>query len=115
MLLPTSCTVLNRIPLTRNLVNKFGGKDLSQRRTPKNKSDSKATLAIVSINIAVQGDGAKLPTIQFRQNLRDAMSQIASQAKGSLLSAEIVWAPEDSSETLTADDVYADFPDLIPL
>ena len=85
-------------------------------------------MAVVTLNFAMMkqeeedgsGDDAQgLPNnISTRSDLRRALRQISADAVVSddrLLSAEILWLPEDSSETLSRDDVYADYPDLVPI
>ena len=85
-------------------------------------------MAVVTLNFAMMkqeeedgsGDYAQsLPNnVSTRSDLRRALRQISADAVVSddrLLSAEILWLPEDSSETLSRDDVYADYPDLVPI
>ena len=75
------------------------------------------TMAIVTLNYAMERDVAELPKITTRADLRRALRQISADALVSdcLLTTEILWLPEDSSETLSRDEVYADFPDLVPI
>lgn len=79
--------------------------------------DPKFTAAIVCINLAIEGDSTSLRSVRSRQDLLDALSKIASdsQVGECLLSAEILWAPEEPWEVLTSSDIYADYPNLIPL
>jgi len=72
---------------------------------------------VVSINLAIEGDSTVLPGIRYRQDVLDALSKIATDAQvgDCLLSAELLWAPEERWEVLTPNDVYADYPNLIPL
>ena len=76
-----------------------------------------ATVGVVSIHVAIEGDSTRLPRIRIRPDLLEALSKLASDAQvgDCLLSAEILWAPEERRELLSMDDVYADYPDLIPL
>lgn len=79
--------------------------------------DQKATAAIVCINISIEGDSTSLPAIRFRQDLLEALSKIAADAQieDCLMSAEILWEPESRQEVLTADQIYASYPNLVPL
>jgi uncharacterized membrane protein len=100
-------------------VNKFGDSDLSEPPAAKSSSSegsSRATSAIVSINVAIEGDSTLLPVVRNRQSVLDALSRLASDAQvgDCLLSAEILWVPEQPEEVLTTEDVYADYPNLIP-
>ena len=86
---------------------------------PDNESTSSAapTNAIVTINFAMEGDSTILPTIQSRDDVHTALSLIASDALvgDCLMTAEVLWCPEDISETLTREAMYADFPNLVPV
>jgi uncharacterized membrane protein len=78
---------------------------------------STPTIAIVTINFAMEGDSTVLPTITSREDVHNALSMIASDALvgGCLMTAEIIWSPEDPSESLSKEEIYADFPTLIPI
>jgi uncharacterized membrane protein len=79
--------------------------------------DSSLTNAVVSIKLSIEGDSTRMPYISYRQNLRDALERIASdaQVEDCLVSAEILWSPEERNDRLTSDEIYASYPDLIPL
>jgi uncharacterized membrane protein len=98
-------------------VNNFGGKDNSERSNTAVDDPYCATAAVVSINLAIEGDSTKFSKIKTRNELRAALSRVAADSKmeDCLLSAEIMWTPEDRSETLSSQDVYADYPSLYPL
>jgi len=104
-------------------VNKFSGEDRSdasnilENDEENIEANLKATAAIVSLNVAIEGDSTLLPGIRFRQDLLDALSQLASDAQvdDCLVSAEVLWAPEERWEVMTANDIYADYPNLVPL
>lgn len=97
-------------------VNKFGDRDLSEGKTTK-ASDMQATSAIVTIHLAIQGDSTKLSGFRFRADMINNLRRIASdaQVEDCLVAAEVDWTPSEPGETLSRDDVYADYPDLIPL
>lgn len=100
------------------IVNKYGGIDRSDlQRKRLNPDGPKATSAVVSINIAIEGDSTKLPRIRDRRDVLDALAKLAAdaQVEDCLLSAEILWSPDEPGEVLSANDIYADYPDLVPL
>lgn len=98
-------------------MNNFGGKDNSEGSSTAIDDPYRATAAVVNINLAIEGDSTKFSKIKTRNELRAALSRVASdsQIEDCLLSAEILWTPEDRSETLSNQDVYADYPSLYPL
>ena len=79
--------------------------------------NTRATCAVVSISLCIEGDSTKIPSIRSRQGLREALAKISadSQVDDCLVSAEVLWTPEERSDTLSQEDVYADYPNLYPL
>jgi uncharacterized membrane protein len=97
---------------------------------------SKATMAVVTLVLSVEGlDQNKnsnkwkdMSTIRSRSDLITLLQAIAamddtttttantaassSSSSQQLLGAEILWTPEDRSETLTKQDMIADYPEL---
>lgn len=111
-----SLAVKERGKFEQETVSKYGGVDygLEGSRFKADASGSQATVAVVTIMMAIDGDSTKLPKINSIQDLEDALRKIATDAKvdSCLQSAEILWTPEDRSETLTMRDVIADYPQL---
>ena len=73
------------------------------------------TQAVVTLVLAIDGDSTEIPTrINSVGDVEDALRKIASDSKvdDCLQSAEILWTPEDRTETLTLREVVADYPEL---
>jgi len=101
-------------------VNKFGSQNKPDaRKAPSDDALAgfSTTMAICTLNFAIEGDSTRLPKISTRNDLRLALNQIAADAvvADCLVTAEVLWSPEDSSETLSKEEVYADFPQLVPI
>jgi uncharacterized membrane protein len=78
------------------------------------QGSSKATMAVVTLVLAIDGDSTKIPRIGGIADVEDALRKIASDSKmdDCLQSVEILWTPDERSETLTLQDVIADYPTL---
>lgn len=111
-----SLAVKERGKFEQETVSKYGGVDYSFGPGSANRGGGtdQATIAVVTIMMAIDGDSTKVPTINSIQDVEEALRKIASDAKvdSCLQSAEILWTPEDRSETLTLRDVIADYPQL---
>jgi len=116
-------SVKERSKFETETVSKFGGVDFAVFDHSSSKSlagsvtqneQDKATMAVVTMVLAIDGDSTKLNTINSASDVEQALNKIASDAKVSdcLLSAEILWTPEDRTETLRSEDVVADYPEL---
>jgi uncharacterized membrane protein len=113
-----SLSVKERGKFEQETVSKYGGVDYGQQQGGQSRGggggSGQATAAVVTIMMAIDGDATKVPSIGSIQDVEEALRKIASDAKvdSCLQSAEILWTPEDRSETLTMRDVIADYPSL---
>ena len=108
-------SVQERSKFEQETVSQYGGVDYSSRSVGNTgATDSKATMAVVTILIAIDGDSTKLPQVNSLRDVENALQKIASDVKTDdcLLSAEILWSPEARTETLSKRDVVADYPEL---
>jgi uncharacterized membrane protein len=66
---------------------------------------------LATLVVATQGK-LDLPNINSSDDLRRALSQIGAVSSDNLLAVEVLWTPQQSGETLTADEMIAEYPDL---
>lgn len=111
-----SLSIQERGKFEQETVSRYGGIDYSQGPGDGKTSpaDSRATMAVVTIMLAIDGDSTKLSTIRSIQDVEEALRKIATDAKvdDCLQGAEILWTPEDQRETLSMREVVADYPEL---
>jgi uncharacterized membrane protein len=108
-------SIQERGKFEQETVSKYGGVDYSNGSNGKSSpSGSKATMAVITIMLAIDGDSTKIPTMNSIKDVEDALSKIAANTKidDCLQGAEILWTPEDQSETLSLREVVADYPEL---
>jgi uncharacterized membrane protein len=108
-------SIKERGKFEQETVSKYGGVDYSggsgRQSSP---SGSKATMAVITIMLAIDGDSTKIGTMNSIKDVEDALRKIAANTKidDCLQGAEILWTPEDQSETLSLREVVADYPEL---
>lgn len=66
---------------------------------------------IVTLLAATLGK-VQLPAINSANDLRQALRQIGSLPSEQLLAIEVLWTPQAEGDTLTADDLLAEYADL---
>jgi uncharacterized membrane protein len=66
---------------------------------------------IVTLLAATLGK-CQIPAINTADDLRQALRQIGSLASEQLLAIEVLWTPQAPGDTLTSDDLFAEYPDL---
>ncbi|MEA5618963.1 DUF1517 domain-containing protein [Cronbergia sp. UHCC 0137] len=54
----------------------------------------------------------QLPPVNTIEDLRQALRQIGSIPSEQLLAFEVLWTPQAEGDTLTSDDLFAEYPDL---
>jgi uncharacterized membrane protein len=112
-------SIKERSKFERETVSKYGGVDYSinpnTASLPSSSGvDGKATMAVVTLVLAIEGDSTKVPTIKSISDVEEALRRISSDSKvdDCLQSVEILWTPEDRTESLSLRDVVADYPEL---
>ncbi|HEY9879883.1 MAG TPA: DUF1517 domain-containing protein [Leptolyngbyaceae cyanobacterium] len=111
----------NRLALTER--SKFTAESLSNINNQLKQAAPKAALPgagdlaqpgeyiVATIVVGVQGK-LDLPAVNNEQDLRRALSQIGAVSSDRLLAVEVLWTPQQSGETLTSDELIAEYPDL---
>ena len=75
------------------------------------KPEAPGEYIVVTIIVGTQGK-LILPTINSTEDLRRALSQMGSISSEQLLAVEVLWTPQASGDTLTSDDMIAEYPDV---
>lgn len=112
-------SIKERSKFDRETVNKFGGIDNASSQpleeVTSNNDEGARTSAIVTILLSIEGNKTKpRERMNCWQDLWDGIHLISADAKvdDCLLSAEILWTPEDRSDSINRRDIAADYPDL---
>ncbi len=66
---------------------------------------------VATIIVATTGR-LPLPTINTTQDLRQALSVLGSVSSDRLLALEVLWTPQAEGDTLSSDEMIAEYPDL---
>ncbi|EKX43801.1 hypothetical protein GUITHDRAFT_110255 [Guillardia theta CCMP2712] len=106
-----------RAKVERETFNLVAGKDKSEARSSETKLEDigKSTMAVITMVVAMEGK--KLPEIRDSKSLKEALMSLGTEAlnEDSLVAAELLWVPEEPWESLTADDVILEYPNLLSL
>lgn len=111
--------------LTLSERSKFTGETVSNvnnqlNQTAKTGADDKASdltqtepgeYIVATILVASQSK-LSFPKIQSEQQVRQALSQIGAVASDKLMAVEVLWTPQASGESLTSDELIAEYPNL---
>ncbi|MEO1147648.1 MAG: DUF1517 domain-containing protein [Cyanobacteria bacterium J06638_22] len=113
----------NRLALTER--SKFSGETLSnvnnqiqQASIDVSVADDQSALTqdpgeyiVATLVVASQGS-LQLPKIDSSEDLRTALTTLGAVSSNSLLALEVLWAPQVEGETLSAEEVVAEYPEL---
>jgi uncharacterized membrane protein len=75
------------------------------------QADGPGEYIVVTVLAATQNK-LQLPAINSSQDLRRALGQIGAIPSEQLLAVEILWTPQAAGDTLSSDDLVAEYPDL---
>jgi uncharacterized membrane protein len=73
--------------------------------------ESSGEYIIVTILVGAEGK-LELPKINDSEDLRRALHQIGGIGSDRLLAVEVLWTPQAEGDTLTSDDILAEYPNL---
>jgi len=76
-----------------------------------NTTQAPSEYIVVTILVGTQGK-FQFPAINNTDDLRRALSQIGAVPSEQLLAVEILWTPQAEDDTLTTDDMLAEYPNL---
>lgn len=76
-----------------------------------NMPENPAEYIVVTLLVATQGK-LSLPAINSSQDLRQAINQMGSVSSDRLLAMEVLWTPQAEGDTLSAEEVLVEYPDL---
>lgn len=110
-------SIKERGKFQRETVSKYGGVDYSMKRTSGTLSPYKATVAVVTIVLQIDGDSTSKQlssNVNSIGDVEEALRTIAADSRvdDCLRGVEILWTPEERDETLTMRDVLADYSEL---
>lgn len=69
---------------------------------------------VVTLIVAAQGN-LGLPKVQSAQDVKQALSRLGAVGAEELLAMRVLWTPQASGDTLTADDLLESYPKLLRL
>ncbi len=99
---------------------------LRQAKSPTSLPSSPTSGELVAQNNLMEGPGEyivvtlvtgamgklELPTVNNSDDLRQALRQIGGIGSDRLLAVEVLWTPQAKDDTLTSDDLIAQYPNL---
>ncbi len=90
----------------REALSAAGG-DLAQANVPEQPGE----YIVVTLLVAAQGK-LQLPEINDSQGLRRALGQLGAVPSEQLVALEVLWTPQAEGDTLSAEDMLTEYPDL---
>ncbi|MGG6237897.1 DUF1517 domain-containing protein [Nodosilinea sp. AN01ver1] len=83
----------------------------TQAKLPGDADQAPGEYILATVVVATQGK-LDLPNIYSSADLRQALSQIGAVSGENLLAVEVLWTPQQSGETLSGDELIAQYPEL---
>lgn len=93
---------------------KVGGQ-VQQRAMPARQNDTIAAYIVVTLLLGSADDRPLFDPIHSASELKNVLQRLGSVSPDYLLVFELLWTPQDESDTLTEDELVANYPDLAVL
>jgi uncharacterized membrane protein len=74
--------------------------------------DEPSAYVVVTLLVGSTHDEPLFETIHGAEGLRSALEKLSGMTMGELRQFELIWTPQDGSESLSSNDLLVDFPDL---
>ncbi|MEM8614317.1 MAG: DUF1517 domain-containing protein [Cyanobacteria bacterium P01_H01_bin.105] len=94
-----------------NVDNQLSGSNPNAALPDADGALSSGEYIIATVIVATQGK-LTLPKVNAEQDVYKALNQIGAIPSDSLMAVEVLWTPQASGETLTNDEVLAQYPNL---
>ena len=94
-----------------NVDNQLSGSNSYAALPDADGALSSGEYIIATVIVATQGK-LTLPKVNAEQDVYKALNQIGAIPSDSLMAVEVLWTPQASGETLTNDEVLAQYPNL---
>ncbi|PSR15877.1 hypothetical protein C8255_20815 [filamentous cyanobacterium CCP3] len=82
-----------------------------QAKLPGDADQAPGEYILATVVVATQGK-LDLPNISSSADLRQALNQIGAVSSENLLAVEVLWTPQQTGDTLSSDELIAQYPEL---
>ncbi|MGB3200117.1 MAG: DUF1517 domain-containing protein [Nodosilinea sp.] len=82
-----------------------------QAKLPGDAAQAPGEYILATVVVATQGK-LDLPDIYSSADLRQALNQIGAISSENLLAVEVLWTPQQTGDTLSSDELIAQYPEL---
>jgi uncharacterized membrane protein len=91
------------------------GGEVQRRAMPSAPSDEVASHIVVTLLLGTADDRPLFAAVNSAADLRAVLQRMGSISPAYLLVYELLWTPQDPSDSLGADELIASYPDLVTL
>ncbi len=107
-------SVAERSKYTVETLTNVGGRKLSKAFNP-NAEQGPASYIVVTLLVGTAHDRPIFEPIHSVQELQQALQKLASIPSEYLKVFEVIWTPQNAGDTLTYDELLAQYPDMVQL
>ncbi|XVE81614.1 hypothetical protein DITRI_Ditri15bG0079200 [Diplodiscus trichospermus] len=85
--------------------------NIRRQRAVVPKADKVNDCIVVTVLVAAQG-AHNLPTIKTNDNVREALQSLAEICASKLKAVEVLWSPQDETDSLSVEELLENYPQL---
>ncbi|MBE9112853.1 DUF1517 domain-containing protein, partial [Nodosilinea sp. LEGE 07298] len=91
------------------------GGEVQRRAMPNGPSNEVASHIVVTLLLGTADERPLFKSVSSVADLRAVLQRLGSSSPAYLLVYELLWTPQDPSDSLSADELIANYPDLVTL
>lgn len=105
-------SIEERSKFTAETLVNVGGK-IDRRHRPATPDDAPASYIVVTLLLGTADDRPLVGTVNSPQELRAALQRLGAVPSNYLLVYELLWSPQDETDSLSEDELIVGYPDLV--
>lgn len=107
--------IAQRSKLSAETLVNVGGRLKEAAQAMVNSDEGPAAYIVVTLLVGTAHDQPLCQSVRTHQELQDVLEKVAALPSEYLSVLELIWSPQDSSDSLTDDELLTEYNELIPI
>lgn len=108
-------SIAERSKFSVETLTNVGGRVNRRNSFKPDPDEDPASYIVVTLLVGTAHDQPLFSQIRTEQELKDTLEKLAAIPSNYLMVFELLWSPQDPSDSLTADELLTEYTDMLPL
>lgn len=109
------CSIAERSKFSVETLTNVGGRVNRRSGFKPDPDEGPASYIVVTLLVGTAHDKQLFSQLRTQEELRHALEQLASLPSEYLMAFELLWSPQDASDSLTYDELLTEYTDMVQL